>query len=110
MTKSLALLASLLATAASAQTPVADLAAPPADAMHFVIESTGGKHGDAYLWTRADGVRMARESMNLRGQVWEDDVAMTAGPGGVPRTLTIRGVAPTGDAAETFISAKGTAT
>ncbi len=103
-------LAALLATAATAQTAVADLAKPPANATHFVIQSTGGKHGDAYSWTTVDGTRMARESMNLRGQVWEDDVAMTPGPGGVPQALTIRGVAPTGDAAETFASKGGRAT
>jgi imidazolonepropionase-like amidohydrolase len=102
--------AALLATTAIAQTPTADLAKPPASATHFVIQSTGGKHGDAYAWTTAAGTRMARESMNLRGQVWEDDVAMTPGPGGVPLALTIRGVAPTGDAAETFSTKSGTAT
>ena len=31
---------------ALAQVPAAQLAKPPADARHFTIESTGGKHGD----------------------------------------------------------------
>ena len=62
-----------------AQVPVADLAKPPADARHFVIQSTGGKHGDSWSWVAADGTRMGRESMNLRGQVFELDSSGKAG-------------------------------
>ena len=98
--------AALLATTAIAQTPTAELAKPPATATHYIIESTGGKHGDSYVWNSADGTRMGRESMNLRGQVWETEMRGTAGPNGVPVSMTIRGVTPTGDAAETF-GAKG---
>ncbi len=54
-------------TAAHAQTPLADLAKPPADAVHFTISSTDGKHGDSWIWRRADGAWMGRESMHLRG-------------------------------------------
>ena len=104
------LAAALLATSALAQTPVADLAKPPADARHFIIQSTGGKHGDSYSWVTADGTRMARESMNLRGQVWEMDYSGKAGADGMPATMTIRGVSPAGDAGETFAEAGGTAT
>ena len=102
--------AALLATAASAQVATADLARPPAAATHYVIESTGGRHGDAYVWTAPDGSFMARESMNLRGQVWEDDLSLRRGSGGTPAAMTIRGVSPSGDAAETFAVAGGTAT
>jgi hypothetical protein len=70
--------------AAAAQTPVADLAKPPANAQHFVIESTGGKHGDSWIWVAANGIRMGRESMNLRGQVFELDSEGKAGPDGMP--------------------------
>nr|WP_295659105.1 amidohydrolase family protein [Polymorphobacter sp.] len=100
----------LLASSALAQVPHADLVAPPATATHFIIESTGGKHGDSYIWTTADGTRMGRESMNLRGQVWETEMAGKAGPDGYPATMTIRGVAPTGDIAETFAVTDGKAT
>jgi imidazolonepropionase-like amidohydrolase len=103
-------LLALLSSAAIAQVPAADLAKPPADARHFVIESTGGKHGDSWSWVTADGTRMARESMNLRGQVWEIDYRGTAGPDGMPAAMTIRGVTPQGDAGETFTIAAGTAT
>ncbi|WP_332771750.1 amidohydrolase family protein [Phenylobacterium sp.] len=99
----------LLSGAALAQTPVADLAKPPADARHFIIASPGGKHGDSWSWVAADGTRMARESMNLRGQVWEVDYAGKPGPDGLPLAVTIRGATPQGDAAETFTAAGGAA-
>ncbi len=99
----------VISSAAIAQVPAADLAKPPADARHFVIESTGGKHGDSWSWVTADGTRMARESMNLRGQVWEIDYSGTTGPDGMPAAMTIRGVTPQGDAGETFKIAAGTA-
>jgi imidazolonepropionase-like amidohydrolase len=99
-------IAALFSTnAAVAQTSPADLAKPPADARHFIIESTGGKHGDSWSWLAPDGTRMARESMNLRGQVWEIDYRGTPAVDGTPATMTIRGVTPQGDAAETFTSA-----
>jgi hypothetical protein len=101
--------AMLLSSTVLAQTPTDQLAKPPADARHYVIQSTGGKHGDSYAWVNADGTRMARESMNLRGQVWELDYSGTAGPDGMPVKMTIRGVTPTGDAAETFEISGGTA-
>ena len=90
---------------AAGQAPAADLAKPPADARHFIIESTGGKHGDSWSWIAADGVRMARESMNLRGQVWEIDYSGRAGADGMPAAVAVHGVTPQGDAAESFESA-----
>lgn len=93
---------SALVHAAGAQTAPADLAKPPANAQHFIIESTGGKHGDSWSWTLPDGTRMARETWNLRGQQWDQDYTGKAGADGMPATLTIRGVSPQGDAAETF--------
>ena len=97
-----------LATTA-AQVPQAELLKPPANARHFVIQSTGGKHGDSWSWIAADGTRMGRESMNLRGQVFELDSSGKAGSDGLPSALTIRGVTPQGDAAETFTITSGTA-
>jgi imidazolonepropionase-like amidohydrolase len=97
------------AAAVLAQVPAAQLAKPPADARHFVIQSTGGRHGESWIWTTPDGARMGRESMNLRGQVFELDSSGTRGADGMPATLTIRGVTPSGDAGETFTIATGTA-
>ncbi len=101
----------LTAAVASAltQVPEAELAKPPADARHFVIQSIGGKHGDSWSWVAADGARMGRETMNLRGQVFELDSSGKAGADGLPLAITIRGVTPQGDAAETFTISGGTA-
>src|SRR6266511_2710802 len=101
----------LMAAVASvlAQVPAAELAKPPAAARHFVIQSTGGKHGDSWSWMAADGTRMGRESMNLRGQVFELDSSGRSGGDGMLSALTIRGVTPAGDAAETFTISGGTA-
>jgi imidazolonepropionase-like amidohydrolase len=99
-----------LSSMASAQVPVAELAKPPATATHYIIQSTGSKHGDSWLWTGADGTRMARESWILRGQVFEFDSAGKPGKDGMPAQLQIRGFSPTGDAAESFNIAQGKAT
>ena len=99
----------IASSAVLAQVPASDLAKPPANARHFVIQSTGGKHGDSWSWVTADGTRMGRESMNLRGQVFELDSSGKAGPDAMPSAIAIRGVTPTGDAGETFAIAAGMA-
>jgi imidazolonepropionase-like amidohydrolase len=106
---SVSLALAILLASVVAQVPVRELAKPPANARHFVIQSTGGKHGDSWTWVAADGTRMARESMNLRGQVFELDSSGTAGADGLPSRLTIRGVTPQGDAGETFTVTAGSA-
>ena len=98
-----------VAATAGAQAPVSDLARPPANARHFVIQSTGGKHGDSWSWVAPDGSRRGRESLNLRGQVWETDSSGIAGADTMPSAITIRGVTPQGDAAETLSIAGGKA-
>ena len=99
----------LIVLAAPAQAPVADLTKPPATAQHFIIQSTGGKHGDSWMWTAANGNRLGRESMNLRGQVFELDLDGKTGSDGMPSMVVIRGVTPSGDAAETFAISAGAA-
>ncbi|HEU4781561.1 MAG TPA: amidohydrolase family protein [Steroidobacteraceae bacterium] len=106
----LAALAVTYSLSASAQVPVTGLAKPPATATHYIIQSTGGKHGDSWIWVNPDGTRMGRESINLRGQVFELDSSGKAGADGMPASLAIRGVTPQGDAAETFTIAGGKAT
>ncbi len=104
------LLATILSTAAAlAQTSVADLAKPPSDAAHLIISSTGGKHGESWIWRTPDGTVMGRESMNLRGQVFELDSAETTGADGMPKSIIVRGFTPTGDAAEKFAVSDGQA-
>jgi imidazolonepropionase-like amidohydrolase len=100
---------SAMASLAVAQVPVNQLAKPPANARHYVIQSVGGKHGDSWAWVTADGTRMGRESMNLRGQVFELDFSAKSGPDRMPSSVVVRGVTPSGDAAETFQLRGGTA-
>jgi len=101
------LLAAIMAVQAQAQVPKEQLEQPPADARHFIISSTGGKHGDSWMWTAPDGRLIGRESMILRGQVWEEDSSATFGADGRLVAMTVRGVKPEGDAAETFTITNG---
>ena len=108
-----AVIAAILATCASAAfadpTPKEQLLVPPKDAAHFVVVSTAGKHGDEYMWTMPDGRLAIRESILLRGLVFETDETMRLGADGMPTDVVIRGVTPNGDAAESFTLANGTA-
>ena len=94
---------------AAAPVPKDQLLVPPADASHFVIVSTAGKHGDEYRWTMADGRTAYRQSILLRGLIFETDETMRIGADGMPTDIVIRGVTPSGDAAESFSIANGTA-
>jgi imidazolonepropionase-like amidohydrolase len=92
-----------------AEVPDSDLAKPPADARHYVIQSIAGKHGDSWSWVTTDGTRMGRESLNLRGQVWEVDYTGRPGPDSMSFAVDIRGRTPSGDAGETYRIVNGTA-
>ena len=99
----------LCAGPALAQVPPSQLAKPPASAMHFTIMSVAGKHGDSTRWTAPGGIEMARESLLLRGQVFELDSVAHRGRDFMLDHVTVRGVTPSGDAAETFSIARGKA-
>ena len=103
------LLAACAPSALAAQTPKDKLLVPPKDATHFVIVSTAGKHGDEYRWTMADGRTAFRQSILLRGLVFETDETMRIGADGMPTDVVVRGVTPSGDAAENFAIANGSA-
>jgi imidazolonepropionase-like amidohydrolase len=105
----LATAATLLATAASAQTPVAELARPPADAQQYSIVSSAGRHGEVRWWKAADGTLTARMSLLLRGQAWEEDETVRLGPDGAIADYRMRGSSPQGDVAETFSVVDGKA-
>jgi Amidohydrolase family len=104
-----ALLAASASLAVAAPTPKEQLLVPPSDAMHFVVVSTAGKHGDEYMWTMPDGRLAIRESILLRGLTFETDETMRVGSDGMPADVVIRGVTPSGDAAESFRVANGQA-
>jgi imidazolonepropionase-like amidohydrolase len=93
-----------------AQTPVDQLAQPPSTAQAFTILSTSGSNGKAFIWTAADGSKMSRDSILLRGQVWEMDQRVEIGGDGMPSSLLVRGVTPQGDAAESFQATAAQAT
>ena len=96
------------AALAAAPVPKDQLLKPPADADHFVVVSQAGKHGDEWRWTLLDGSIAYRESILLRGLVFEQDEVVKLDAGGRPVSLTIRGVTPSGDSAETYVIDQGT--
>jgi hypothetical protein len=104
-----ALLAGVSAGAMAAPVPKEQLMAPPKDATHYVVVSQAGKHGDQWVWTRPDGSIASRYSQSLRGWITEVDEVMALGPDGLPTAITIRGVTPNGDAAESFAIEDGKA-
>jgi imidazolonepropionase-like amidohydrolase len=105
-----ALLCASASAAIAAPTPKEQLLVPPSDATHFVVVSTAGKHGDEYSWTTSDGRTAFRESILLRGLIFEQDETMRIGSDGMPSEIVIRGVTPSGDSAESFSIANGNAT
>ena len=100
------ILAALLAAAApaafAAPVPKEQLLVPPKDAVHYVVVSDAGKHGDMWRWTLADGRIAYRHSQSLRGWISETDQVVTLGANGLPTRLEVRGITPNGDAAETL--------
>jgi imidazolonepropionase-like amidohydrolase len=110
------LIASLLASTASVAyadpTPKEQLMAPPADARHYTISSTAGKHGDIWSWTLPDKRVAYRMSMSLRGWITEEDETITPGatPNAAPTAIAIRGYSDQGDATEDYsVDANGVA-
>lgn len=103
------LLASASAHSLAEPTPKDQLLNPPAGATHYVVVSAAGKHGDQWVWTQPDGSIASRYSQSLRGWITEIDEVMKLGADGVPTSIAIRGVTPSGDAAETFGVADGKA-
>ena len=100
------ILAALFATSASAAfaapTPKEQLLTPPKDAAHYVVVSSAGKHGDEYAWKLPDGRMAFRQSILLRGLIFETDETFRFGADNMPSEIVIRGVTPSGDAAEDF--------
>src|SRR3982751_125771 len=104
------LLAACASGAVAAPTPKDQLLVPPADAAHFVVVSSAGKHGDEYMWTMPDGRLALRESILLRGLIFETDETIRFGADRMPSDVVIRGVTPSGDAAENFALSNGRGT
>ena len=97
------------AVAPPGATPVSALAVPPADATRYVLVSTAGQHGTSAMWRGADGAWLFRESMNLRGQRFEQDARFVTDSAGRFTSITVRGFTPNGNSAESYTLADGTA-
>lgn len=96
-------------TSAAAPVPKEQLLVPPADAVHYVVVSEAGQHGDQWQWQLPDGRTAYRWSQELRGWITEmDQVTSFAADGSVTAT-TVRGVTISGDAAEEYRVAGGRA-
>lgn len=82
--------------------PKEQLLVPPAGADHYVVVSSSAKHGDVWRWRQADGSLAFRQSQSLRGWITETDAVVRLDTAGNPTEIVVRGVSPSGDAAETF--------
>jgi hypothetical protein len=89
-------------SSSSKPVPREELLKPPADAVHYVVVSEAGKHGDQWRWQLPDGRTAYRWSQELRGWITEMDQVSSIAPDGTITALTVRGVTMSGDAAETF--------
>jgi hypothetical protein len=85
------------------------LATQPKGAATWQILSAGGKHGEEQVWTDKNGVRHARMKIVLRGLTYDVAHATTLNEKGVPTSIIIKGVTPSGDAGETFAIDNGVA-
>ena len=92
----------LAVTPAAASATKEQLMVAPADARHFVIVSSAGKHGDIWSWKLPDGRTAYRMSMSLRGWITETDETIANGADGRPSAIVVRGFTDSGDASETF--------
>jgi imidazolonepropionase-like amidohydrolase len=100
-----------MAAVAKDSKPVAKdkLLVAPKTADHYVVVSDAGKHGDIWRWTTANGEIAARYSQSLRGWITETDALYRIDGEGRLTALTVRGVTPGGNAAETFVYEAGKA-
>ncbi len=91
------------AQAASGQKAKPDLATPPAQGTTtYSLTSIGGNHGRVAVWRDTDGTLWARYSLLLRGFVTELEYRARLRADGTFEMLEIKGVTPSGDAAEQF--------
>ncbi|GAA4743644.1 hypothetical protein GCM10023264_06070 [Sphingomonas daechungensis] len=104
-----ALLVASAPAAIAAPTPKDQLLVPPKDAAHYVVISSAGKHGDEYAWKLPDGRMAFRQSILLRGLIFETDETFRFGSDNMPSEIVIRGVTPSGDAAENYAVSGGQA-
>jgi imidazolonepropionase-like amidohydrolase len=74
-----------------------------------VVVSDAGKHGDMWRWTLPDGRVAFRHSQSLRGWITETDATVRYGADARPAEILVRGITPSGDAAESYTEEGGNA-
>jgi hypothetical protein len=97
--------------AAAPSTPLSkeQLLVPDSAAERYVVVSDAGKHGDMWRWTLPDGRTALRHSQSLRGWITETDATLRYGSDGRPAEIVVRGITPSGNAAETYSDTGGNA-
>ena len=85
-----------------AQPTVDQMAKPPADAEHFVIAAKSATLGHSAIWRLPDGTMRVRDSLNLRGQIFESDDTIRLDAQSLPLFIDIQGFSSGGDKAEHF--------
>lgn len=93
-------LVSLAPVALANPTPKSELMVPPPDATRYIIVSRSNTHGNEWRWQTDDGAVAFRMSQSLRGWITETDARIELDEDGDPLNLQLRGVTPSGDAAE----------
>ncbi|HVM23455.1 MAG TPA: amidohydrolase family protein [Sphingomicrobium sp.] len=94
---------------ASTHVPKEQLLKPGPEAEHYVVVSDAGKHGDMWRWPLADGRIAFRHSQSLRGWITETDATVRYAADGRPTEIIVRGITPSGDAAESYVEDGGNA-
>ena len=100
----LAIFAFTSTATASEPVPKELLLVPPAEATRYIIVSDTNTHGDEWRWDTEDGGIAFRKSQSLRGWITETDAMVVLGYDGKPLRIQIRGVTPSGNAAEEMVS------
>ncbi len=104
-----AFLAACASSALAAPVAKGKLLAPPANAERYLVVSDAGKHGEMWRWTMPDGRAAFRHSQSLRGWITETDATVRYSSDGRPAEIIVRGITPSGDAAETYTESEGNA-
>jgi imidazolonepropionase-like amidohydrolase len=94
---------------ASTPVPKEQLLVPDRAAERYVVVSDAGRHGEMWRWKLADGRTAFRHSQSLRGWITETDAVVRYGSDGRPAEMVVRGITPSGDAAETYTETGGNA-
>jgi imidazolonepropionase-like amidohydrolase len=97
------------AAPASVPVPKEQLLVPAGNAERYVVVSDAGQHGQMWRWQLPDGRTAFRHSQSLRGWITETDATVRYASDGRPAEIVVRGITPSGNAAETYSETGGNA-